>query len=217
MMSTLVLSTSKRHMNGSLEHNHGECCGITVLTATCYWPLKSFHSCSEFVSLSAELNGSRSQWVLDSDKGVCSMLPPLLLVVCELNKQTQPSRPGCHCWKLQDERFAFCWRLFRLVLLATPKGKRSEVEQGPGGVTKSPKLCLVRLGAEPAELSAIVENREVIWILLGRLPRDSLEGKAGMKIITGKLTVQKHGQGSYAILNRTSLTFSKPFPDFLQT
>jgi len=46
----------------------GECCGITVLTATCYWPSSIP---AQKLSVAAELNHNRSPWVLDSDKGVC--------------------------------------------------------------------------------------------------------------------------------------------------
>jgi len=34
------------------------------------------------------------------------VLSPLLFIVYELDRQTQPGGRGCHCWKLQDQLFA---------------------------------------------------------------------------------------------------------------
>jgi len=68
-----VLLSLRKHTTGFLVKSFGKCCGSTVLTAACYWP--SIHcTClpaQKFVSVSGELNHNRSQFVLDSDKGVC--------------------------------------------------------------------------------------------------------------------------------------------------
>ena len=68
-----VLLSLRKHTTGFLVESFGKCCGSTVSTAACYWP--SIHcTClpaQKFVSVSGELNHNRSQFVLDSDKGVC--------------------------------------------------------------------------------------------------------------------------------------------------
>ena len=69
--STRVLLTSRKHKTGSLVKSFGECHGGTVLMAACYRPSSHRIPSQKFVSVSAELNHNRSQWVLDSNKGVC--------------------------------------------------------------------------------------------------------------------------------------------------
>jgi len=44
--SAYVLSNSRQHSTGFIVKRFGECCGSTVLTAACYWPFKSLHSCA---------------------------------------------------------------------------------------------------------------------------------------------------------------------------
>ena len=67
-----VLFSSSKHTTESLVKSFGKCCeSTTVLTATCYWPSSHCILCSEFVSVSAELNRNRSPWLLYSDKCVC--------------------------------------------------------------------------------------------------------------------------------------------------
>ena len=69
--------------------------------------VKSLYSCSEFVSMSGELNHDCTLLVLDSDKGVFCHTPFGSLQY-ELDRQSQPSRQGCHSWELQDQPFTFC-------------------------------------------------------------------------------------------------------------
>jgi len=106
--STYALSTSRKHTTGFLVKSFVECCGCTVLTAACYWPSSHFISAQKFVSVSGELNHDCS--LLDSDK-VCAVITPShSLTLHELDRQSQPSRRGCHSWELQDQPFTFCRR-----------------------------------------------------------------------------------------------------------
>jgi len=70
MISMLVLSTLRKHVTGSVVKNFVESYMNTVLTAACYQPSSDSISAQKFVSVSAELNQNRSQWVLVSDKNV---------------------------------------------------------------------------------------------------------------------------------------------------
>ena len=58
------------------------------------------------MSVSAELNHNRVQWMLDSNKGVVTT-PFHGLRVYKLVRQSQTSRRAQHCWKLKDQTFAF--------------------------------------------------------------------------------------------------------------
>ena len=85
----------------------------TVLTAACYWPSSYGIPAQKFVSVSGELNHDRSPLVLDSDTCVwlCAVTTPFHSpILHELNRQSQPSRRGCHNLEMQDQPFTFSSR-----------------------------------------------------------------------------------------------------------
>jgi len=47
------------------------------------------------------------------------VLSPLLFILCELDRQAQPSRWRRHCWKLQDQLFAICAQFDTACILWT--------------------------------------------------------------------------------------------------
>jgi len=57
--------------------------------ATCYSPSNRYIPAEKFVSMLIKVNHSHSQWVLDSDKGVCCY--PSLHSLFELDRQTKLS------------------------------------------------------------------------------------------------------------------------------
>ena len=96
-MTTRVLSTSRKHTTGSIEKYVGELCWSTVLTSACYGRSRHCIPAERFASVSAELNHKRSLWVFTTT----------LKILYESDRQSQPSRRGCHCWVLQDQAFIF--------------------------------------------------------------------------------------------------------------
>jgi len=116
--STHDLSTSRKHTTGFLVKSCGEFCGCTVLTAACYWPSSHLIPAQKFVFVPGELTHDCSPLVLDSDK-VCAVTTPHSLTLHELDKQSQPSRRGCHSWELQDQPFTFCRRFGTASIFST--------------------------------------------------------------------------------------------------
>ena len=72
------------------------CCGSTVLKAACYWSSSHCIPAQKFVSMSEKLNHDRSPLVLDTDKGVCCHRSISESPLHKLDRQSQPSRQGCH-------------------------------------------------------------------------------------------------------------------------
>ena len=104
-MSTHVFLTTRKQRTGTLVKNFEESCESTVFAATCYCPSSHCISTQKTLSLSANLNRNRSQWVSESVKGL-PCLRSSSYSAYELDRQSQPRR-RCHCWKLQDQPFAF--------------------------------------------------------------------------------------------------------------
>jgi len=96
-MSPHVLSTSRKYTTGLLGKSFWGCCDSTVLTIACYWPSSHSHSCWE---VCINIGGIKLQpftvgvWLWTG----CA-LSSLLFI--ELDRHTQPSRRGCHRWKLR--------------------------------------------------------------------------------------------------------------------
>jgi len=59
--------------------------------------------------MSAYFNHNRSQWVLESDKGMYAVTASVHSLY-ELDRQSLPSWQGWQCWELQDQPFSFCRR-----------------------------------------------------------------------------------------------------------
>jgi len=74
------------------------------------------------LSVSGELNHDRSLLVLDSDKCVwlCAVTTPFHSpILHELDRQSQPSRRGCHSLELQDQLFTFASRFGTVSIFST--------------------------------------------------------------------------------------------------
>ena len=63
-------------------------------------------------------NHNRSSLVLDSEKGVGAFTTPLNSLY-DLDRRSQSCQRYCHCWKLQDEPFAFPDDLGAACIFAT--------------------------------------------------------------------------------------------------
>jgi len=72
-------------------------------------------------------------------------------------------------------------RLERHILLSTPTGKWPRGRQRTKWRDYNSDLAWSRICVESAEMSEVAENHEVFQILLGLLPRDPPQQKAGVK------------------------------------
>ena len=107
MTSALVRSTSKKHTTNSNEISYGKDCRSTVLTTACYWVVCHCIPSQKFVSVPATSPLSTAgfrlrQWC------VLSVVTTPVQSLHATDGQSQPSRRGCHCWRLQDQPSAFC-------------------------------------------------------------------------------------------------------------
>ena len=72
-----------------------------------YWPPSHCIPTQEFVSVSEEFNHNPSWLVLNFKKGVCCHHSLSCSSLYELDKQLEPCRRWCCCWKLLDQPIAF--------------------------------------------------------------------------------------------------------------
>ena len=94
------------------------CCPVSLVRCWHGRPIKGLESrhCifAQFVSVSAKINhNTYGCW---TPTRMCAVTTPLHSLY-GLDRQSQPSRRGCHNWELQNQPLAFCRQV--LILLAS--------------------------------------------------------------------------------------------------
>jgi len=97
--------SSEKHTTGCLEKSCRKCCGSAMLTSVTGRQIIAFLFRSLCSCRLSELNHNHSSWMLNFGNGV--LFSPLLIVVYQLDRQSQSSRRGCYCGNAAESTVCF--------------------------------------------------------------------------------------------------------------